>query len=55
MNPDHPAPLTTPAEPAQNPNSAIAQVQGAAVNGYSETLQTATANSGLKENVDTHE
>jgi hypothetical protein len=55
LNPDNLASLTTGAEPAQNPNSANAQVPSAAVNGHPETLQTATANSGLKENVDTHE
>ncbi len=55
LDPESLTSLTTPGVPAQNPNSANAQVPNAAVNGFSETLQTTTANPGLKEIGTTHE
>lgn len=55
LDPGNLASLTTPGGPAQNPNSASAQVPSAALNGYSDPLRTAEANSGLKEIDATHE
>lgn len=55
LDPGNLASLTTPGGPAQNPNSASAQVPSAALNGYSDPLRTAEANPGLKEIDATHE
>ena len=47
--------LTIPGSPAQNPVSASAQVHSAADSGFTEIPSAATANSGLKEVVASHE
>jgi hypothetical protein len=61
--PDHPEklgpsnllPLTAPARPAQNPDSAGLQASSAAASGSAETREPATANSGLREIKAMHE
>jgi len=55
LTPEELVTLTIPGIPEQNPVSARAQVRSAAESGSTESPSDATANSGLKEIVDTHE
>ena len=56
LEPEDLSALTSPGTPAENPLSASAQVHSAAAaSGTAEIPSAATANSGLKEIVATHE
>lgn len=55
LTPERLSSLTSPAQPTQNPDSASAQVPGAAANVSGLVTVGVAANSGLKEIVDKHE
>jgi len=55
IDPDDIAALTDEMVPGQNPESAASQARRAPVNGFSFTLQTGTATTGLRENAAHHE